>query len=263
MHQRPLRQLLLAVALLCLPLLAGCYGSPDKRILQYLNTDGFGERYTGNAEEENWVDIGDQISYVDTLNPDVSGVAERVDIDVTIFLLEVGAVHVAGRTRSEIEALLTKKLAPYYKQTDIQVQINTLANPKVYYMFGEILTKGPGGATPHPGDLTIFQAVMRATPDERKANLGRVRLIRADPRDPLVFTVNVGEMLRSGDSTYNIRVQENDIIVVPPTLMAQIGYFLSDLITPFTEVISQITNALFRYNRFGSNQFAQGGSTIF
>lgn len=258
MHQSPARHAPLALVLYLLPLLAGCYGSPDKRILQYLNTDGFGERYTGNAEEENWIDIGDRINYVDTLNPDVNGVGERVDIDGTIFLPEVGAVHVAGRTRSEIEALLTKKLAPYYTQTDIQVQIDTLANPKVYYIFGEVQTAGPGGAVPHPGDLTIFQAVMRATPDTVKANLGRVRLIRADPRDPLVFTINVGEILRSGDSTYNIRVQENDIIVVPPTLMAQVGYFLTDLITPFTQVIGQITNALFSFNRYGSNQFSRG-----
>jgi protein involved in polysaccharide export with SLBB domain len=263
MHQSPVRHAPLALVLFLLPLLSGCYGSPDKRILQYLNTDGFGERYTGNAEEENWVDIGDRINYVDTINPDVNGVGERVDIDGTIFLPEVGAVHVAGRTRSEIEALLTKKLAPYYKQTDIQVQIDTLANPKVYYIFGEVLTKGPGGATPHPGDLTIFQAVMRATPDQRKANLGRVRVIRADPRDPLVFTINVGEILRSGDSTYNIRIREGDIIVVPPTLMAQVGYFLSDLITPFTEVISQVTNALFAFRRYGGNQFAGGNSGVF
>jgi hypothetical protein len=40
------------------------------------------------------------------------------------------------------------------------------------------------GEQPFPGDLTIFEAVMRASPTKDTANLGRVRLIRADPQDP-------------------------------------------------------------------------------
>ena len=73
---------------------------------------------------------------------------------------------------------------------------------------------------PFPGDLTVFEAVMDAMPDDRTANLGRVRLIRADPRDPLIIYVNLAEMLEVGDSTFNIHIQERDIIVVPPTILA-------------------------------------------
>jgi protein involved in polysaccharide export with SLBB domain len=151
-------------------------------------------------------------------------------------------------TRTEIEALLTKKLAPYYKRTDIRVEIK--ASTKDYFIFGEVAA--PGVRT-HPGDLTVFEAVMQAKPDDHKANIARVRVIRADPIDPLIITVNVAALLRSGDSTYNILVQENDIIVVPPTLLAQFGYFLTDLITPLTEVIQAITSA-FRLpgRRFGN-----------
>ena len=40
-----------ALAVLVAFLLAACNTTPDKRVLQYLNTDGFGKRYAGNAEE--------------------------------------------------------------------------------------------------------------------------------------------------------------------------------------------------------------------
>ena len=74
-------------------------------MLQYLNTEGFGNRYTGNAEEEDYVVLGDAVSYVDSVNPTLRG-GDRVGLDGTIALPEIGSVHVAGLTRSEIEALL-------------------------------------------------------------------------------------------------------------------------------------------------------------
>jgi protein involved in polysaccharide export with SLBB domain len=242
----------LACLLLCL-CGAACRSAPDKRLLQYLNEDGFGRRYTGNAEEENYVTLGDSVQWADAVNAANKGQG-KVDIDGTIIVPECGAVSVAGFTRTEIEALLTQKLAPYYQRTEIQVQIVTKA--KNYFIFGEIAQPGP---KPLPGDFTIFEAVMINVPEEHTANLGRVRLIRADPQDPFVTIVNVSDMLRSGDSTFNIRVQENDIIVVPPTLLAQLGYFIADLVTPFTTVFQQVFQSLFSIQNF-SNFYGNSGN---
>ena len=236
--------------LACLAALLGltaCQSSPDKRILQSLNTEGFGKRYSGNVEDENYVTIGDQISINDAYHAELR-VTDQVDIDGTLILPELGAVAVAGFTRTELEAFLTEKFSPYYEQLDISVKIN--AQGKQYFIFGEV---GGEGAQNFPGDLTIFEAVMQAGPSDDSANLGRVRLIRADPRDPLVIMVNVAEMLRSGDSTYNVLVQENDIIFVPPTFMAQLGIFIRGLINPITQVLRDISRAL------NPNQFGFGG----
>ena len=66
----PLRRLLL-LALVCTSALGtGCSSGPEKRILQYLNRDGFGKRYVGNAEEENYISLGDEVQILDTLHPD-------------------------------------------------------------------------------------------------------------------------------------------------------------------------------------------------
>lgn len=228
------------VAGLALALAAACNTAPDKRLLQYLNTDGFGNRYVGNAEEENYVSIGDTVSIFDALHPDELVATQRVDIDGTILLPEIGAVHVAGNTRSELESILTEKYSLYYDETDIKVSIRTAG--KKYFVFGEVRRDGE---KQFEGDLTVFEAVMEAEPLESSANLGRVRLIRPDPVDPLVIKVNIGEMIELGDSTFNVHVQERDIVFVPPTMWAEFAYFLDDLLFPVQVVFRSLADAIF------------------
>ena len=238
-------------------LLCACSSTPpDKRLLQYLNDSGFGSRYTGNAEEQNYVTIGDAVSITDAYHPELESV-ETVDIDGTIVLPEIGAVHVAGLTRSDLEAFLLQRYQPYYEELDISVKIASTTG-KFYFVFGEVSGEG---SRPFTGDLTVFQAVMEARPNPRTANLGRVRVIRADPRDPVIIYVNLGELIQNGDSTFNILLKERDIVYVPPTMLAQFGYFLSDLIFPITQVMSELSRALwfwypgaFGRGYYGNNQ---------
>jgi protein involved in polysaccharide export with SLBB domain len=233
--------------------LAACMSSePDKRILQYLNTDGFGNRYTGNAEEENYVTIGDSVNFADSYHAELKGVGQ-VDLDGTIMVPEAGPVHVAGLTRSEIEGLLTQKLSPYYTETDIRVLIS--ATKKVYYVIGEV---GAWGPRPFTGDITIMEAVMMASPGMYTANLGRVQLIRADPRDPFILEVDVADMLYTGDSTFNVHVQERDILYVPPTILKQIADFISSLIVPFTTALSAVWQSLFLWDSLDNGIFYGG-----
>lgn len=238
-------KLAILVGCLCV---VGCSTAPDKRLLQYLNTQGFGSRYTGNAEEENYVTLGDSFEYQDEYDEDL-GDTVTISIDGTVVLPQVGAVAVAGMTRTEIEALLTQRFAPFYERIDIKV-VRLNAGAKTYFVYGEIPGPGP---RPFPGDLTLFEAVMAANPDITKANLGRVRLIRADPRDPLILHFNLRDMLKYGDSTYNVQVRERDIIVVPPTMLAQIGNFIAALVTPFTTVFQQVFVGLIQLNNLDRN----------
>jgi polysaccharide export outer membrane protein len=227
--------------------LAACDSTPDKRLLQNLNTQGFGNRYSGNAEVENWVSIGDSISVTDSYHPTEIKGTVRVDIDGTVLLPEIGTVQVAGRTRTEIEALLMEKYSPYYELIDVKVKIQAgTTGGKKFFIFGEVSGQG---AQPFTGDITIFEAVTAAKPKPETANLGRVRLIRADPRDPQVLIINLSEMINTGDSTFNVLIHERDIIFVPPTMMAQLGYFLQAILFPVTIVMNSIFGVFSNYNR--------------
>jgi len=222
-----------------------CDSTPDRRLLQNLNTQGFGNRYSGNAEEENWVAIGDSISVTDSYHPTEIKGTVKVEVDGTVLLPDIGTVQVAGRTRSEIEALLMEKYSPYYELLDVKVKITT--GGKKYFIFGEVATQGGQLFT---GDITIFEAVTQAKPKPETANLGRVKLIRADPRDPQVMIVNLSEMIHNGDSTFNVLIHERDIIFVPPTMMAQLGHFLQAMLYPVTVVMNSVFGVFGYYNRF-------------
>lgn len=248
---------LLLVLIVFQPLLAvGCstITNPDKRILQYLNKKGFGRRYSGNAEEQNYVSIGDSIQFVDLYNTEIKGGAV-VDIDGTVQIPEIGSLWVAGYTRGELEAYLNEKYSVLYEDVEINVKIANRAG-KFYYVLGEV---GGPGPRPFQGNTTLFDAVVTAGPKPYTSNLGRVRLIRADPRDPVIISADMTRMWEEGDSTYNITIQENDIIFVPPTLLQEIADFFSGIIVPFTSVFRSFfglilqVNLANRFNRVNGN----------
>lgn len=227
------------LVLALLALLSACSTQPDKRVLQLLNTSGFGKSYTGNAEEENYITIGDTLVITDTYQPEEIQANERVAIDGTVLLPIIGTVNVAGMTRTEIESLLMDKYSPYYDLLDIRARIVSTSG-KYYFIFGEVATEGRQVLE---GDWTIWEAVMAAVPDDETANLGRVKLIRPDPRDQLIVYVDIGDMIERGDSTYNIKVKELDIIYVPPTMLAQFGYFVNTLLFPIKFVLAGLGEA--------------------
>ena len=80
-------------------------------------------------------------------------------------------------------------------------------------------------------------------------------MIRPDPREPLIITVNVNDMIRTGDSTYNIHVREGDIIFVPPTMLTQVGQFMVALISPVTTVINSVARNILNLQRVSRGQF--------
>jgi protein involved in polysaccharide export with SLBB domain len=102
--------------------------------------------------------------------------------------------------------------APDAPATDTQPKVAAAQPGKQYYVFGAVAVQGGQELT---GDVTIFEAVTKAQPRKDSANLGCVRLIRADPENPLETTVDLQHIIDTGDSTYNVHLQERDVIVVP------------------------------------------------
>lgn len=237
------RLLLLLLALL-VQFLTSCSTTPDKRVLQYLNQEGFGKRYVGNVREESYLTIGDALSLTDDfdLTFEVDAV---VELDGTIFVPELGNVPVAGMTRSEVESYLTQRRAEILVRTSVKVR-RLLLTPRFYWVFGEVAQPG---RKPLLEDLTMFEAVALAGPLPASANIGRVRLVRADPVDPLIMYFDLGRFLRGGDASRQYEIMENDVIVVPPTFMTRLGNFLAALVSPFAVILNTLTAGLLNLAR--------------
>jgi len=210
------------LAALLITFLAACDSTPER------------------ASENDWVVIGDRIQVTDSHHRDEIDADVLVDIDGTVILPEIGAVQVAGHTASEIRELLVQRYSPYHDSLDIEVEITT--GGKKYVVIGEVAGQG---AKPFTGDITIFEAVTAANPKPDSANLGRVKLIRADPRDPQITVINLSEIIDTGDSTFNVLVHERDIIYVPPTFLARVGYALQTALFPVRLVLNSLAGAIF------------------
>lgn len=247
----------LSAALLLGLCLTGCRAPEEKRVFQYLNQSGFGQRAQGNANQANYLVVGDSVTIIDSIHAELRLPPQEVDVDGTINLPELGQLYVLGKTRRELEADLTALYATLYERTDIRVNISSgasaLGGGKKYFVLGEV--KKPGRQT-FAGDLTIFEAVYNAIPNEQTANIARVQLIRGDPVDPLIITVNFHDIVDYGDTTYNVIVHENDILYVPPTLFGSLGNLIRQLIYPLQVVVDSL-QGVFMWGMFWlrQNQF--------
>lgn len=230
----------------------GCNHGATKRTTQYLNSDGFGKDYVGNPAEEAYAKPGDSIQIADQAHPEDLDLVAQIDFDGTVLLPEIGRINIAGFSRSEIEATLIQRYSSYYVDPPrIVVQVTT--SSLEYYVVGEVRQEGAFTLKPN---MTIFEAVLEAVPNQDSANLGRILLIRPDPIEPLRISFNMRDFVPGGDSTRNLPLRENDIVYVPPTLVAEFGYFLRAMLFPVTTVFQALGGALF----LGGGQFGgQGG----
>lgn len=228
-------------------LLGACSSYEDDRIRQLLHERGFGTRADGNARAENFVAGGDEVQFI--VDPEVYRLpgheqlfllttAQPVAIDGTIYVPYVGPVYVLGRKETDVSALVTELLGGVFT-TPIEVEARILSSGKGFYIFGEV----EGGAHWVPmlhGDMTVMEVIGRAR-FTMLANLGRVRVIKPDAQDPLVIYVNVREILDTGNTTYNVPIDHNDIVYLPPTFLGHISRFMEKLVQP----LGAVTRAAF------------------
>jgi len=238
----PLRFLILTV----LAVLTACSSVPSERVQDLLVRHGFGRRAEGDAQVENYASTGDMLRFdvpyellVSPVYADLGllvSAPQPVAIDGTIFIPGVGGTYVLGLTEKEIGALVTEQLQAFYNDK-ISVTCRIISSiGKYFFMFGEVTLKG---IQPLRGDFTVLDA-LSINPWNSLANIGKIRLIRADPKNPLIVTINLRDIAYDGISTYNLQLRENDIIYVPPTFFGSISRFLQKLVEPLAVVVQAL-----------------------
>lgn len=192
----------------------------------------------------------DRIRILSPQAPEVDG-SFGVRADGTVHLRLLGEVRVAGLTDKEAAVKLTSQLQSYYREPIVHVTIERPVS-KVFYMFGEVgfvggaVGSGGGdrGATSQPitGRDTIMN-VLTTTPPTQNAWLSKIKVIRpgSTPDNNQEIVIDFYKMMSKGDMRQNILLQEGDIVYIPPTPMAWIGYRIGELLQPVAPVIGAYT----------------------
>jgi protein involved in polysaccharide export with SLBB domain len=141
----------------------------------------------------------------------------RPDGKISINLL--GEVFVAGKTPEEINKLLLDAAKTYYNNPDIKVEISEYAS-KHYSVVGTSIRDQ--GKKPFTGRDTVVSALAEAgfTDDAWPQQVAISRPARgAQPRATAI--VDFKKMAMTGDMTQNYLIEENDIIYIPNSPLAE------------------------------------------
>jgi protein involved in polysaccharide export with SLBB domain len=167
------------------------------------------------------VDPGYLLGASDVLRLTVWGQAEfqyelQVDREGRVFIPNVGQVFVLGTPLNKLEQKLKNQLSKFYSgladsppTVFMDVTITKLRPLRIFVM-GEV--KQPGGYT-ISSYATVFNALYSVGGPLTRGSLRGLRVLR---ENKVVATVDLYDYLLRGDQSSDVRLQNNDIVFVPP-----------------------------------------------
>jgi polysaccharide export outer membrane protein len=140
----------------------------------------------------------------------------------------VGDVPAIGRTVDEISADIERRISRFKRDASVTVMLASALSTEIT-VFGEV--RGPA-AFPLQKDTRVAEAIGKVGGETLFANVRKIRVIRSGGGETAVYDVNLSA-IRRGDLSTNIELVSGDIVYVPPTVFARIGYAVNALLLPF------------------------------
>jgi len=219
-------------------LAAGCAAGSVERINSRLTSP---EVITKKPPDATYtVDPPDSIRIEFLNEPELTREAQ-VRTDGCVTLPYVEDVKVAGMTTTEIRKKLEDEelYGKYYKEPKLLVTV-TAYRSKHIYVYGEVIRPG---MFPYTGSQTVADAIGEAGGITRRSAPGRVKVIRGDIENPERYKVNLTRLTLKGDLRQDVSLAENDVVYVPPSALAWVGYQIESVLFPFRSVLALMTTA--------------------
>jgi polysaccharide biosynthesis/export protein len=144
----------------------------------------------------------------------------------------IGDVDVRGRTLAEVRTEITRRLKEFIVQPDVTVALKK-SESRTFYIFGEVMRPG---AYPLVGDVTVVYALGMAGGSTKFAAENDASLVRPSPEGRLTYPVYYKSITREGNGQTNYMLQPGDVVYVPPTVSATIGYAIQNIFFPLSAI---------------------------
>jgi len=158
--------------------------------------------------------------------PVVEKVVVRPDGMITIQL--IGDVPAGGKTTDQVAVDIQNRIGRFKRGALVTVALAEAESP-VISVFGEVRNPTTFALT---RQMRISEALGTVGGPTLFANSDEVQLVRPGS-PPRLLMVDL-DAIRDGDLRTNIQVYGGDIVYVPPTALASVGYFFQQLLFPFT-----------------------------
>jgi len=157
----------------------------------------------------------------------------RVRPDGKISIDLIGDVQAAGLTPTQIAASIQEKISRFKR--DASVSVTVVDSPSQYVtIYGEVTTPGTFSLN---AETRVSEAIGQVGGTRPFASLNKVRVIRTDGKETKVLRVRLKDII-NGDLATNYVVEEGDLIVVPPTGIARVGYVIQMILFPLQPLIT-------------------------
>ncbi|MDE6867392.1 MAG: SLBB domain-containing protein, partial [Muribaculaceae bacterium] len=139
---------------------------------------------------------------------------EKISPEGSIMVSRLGPVYLNGKTVDEANKYIKNLFANKYgglsnEQTDVSVNLGDIRSIQIDIM-GEVSTPGSFRMSPFS---SVFHALYNAGGINDIGSMRNIYVLRNGKR---VATVDIYDYLFKGKQTGNIRLQEGDVIIVPP-----------------------------------------------
>ncbi len=151
---------------------------------------------------------GDAV-YIDIYGASQKTIESTVSPDGTVVIEGFGPINVSGLTVEQANARLRSTLGARYSSSKIKLTVGQTRTIMVNVM-GEV--KAPGTYT-LSAFATVFHALYMAG---GVSDIGTLRNIKVYRNNKLVTTVDIYDYMLNGKLTGNVRLADNDVIVVGP-----------------------------------------------
>jgi polysaccharide export outer membrane protein len=162
-------------------------------------------------------------------NPDLTQDA-IVRPDGKISFPLIGDILAKGRTVSQLDQEITKRLKEYIRQPEVSISIKKLGGNKVMVL-GEVLKPGVYAVT---GAKTVLEAISLAGGFTKDSVASSVVLIRGGLQNPEAKRIDLTKAF-AGKPNLNIALLSEDIVFVPKKFIANLNYFLEQIIGPLSK----------------------------
>jgi polysaccharide export outer membrane protein len=144
----------------------------------------------------------------------------------------IGDVPAAGRSVGEIASDIEQRIARFKRGAAVTVSLVT-ANSNSITVLGEVRSPQSFALLKQ---TRVAEAIALVGGPVFTGNEDEIRVVRSGSGETVVYEVDL-DAIQAGDLRTNIVLAEGDIVYVPPTFWARIGYVVQAVLFPFNPLL--------------------------
>lgn len=142
-----------------------------------------------------------------------------------------GEIPVLGSTTSQLKEEITKRLKEYIKAPVISVSLRKIGGRRAIIL-GEVTTNG---VYPITGTTTVLELIALAGGFTTHSVPSSTILIRGGFQNPKGMRLNLTRAINKAVPNQNLALQPGDIIFIPKKFIADVNYFVTQLLGPVVQ----------------------------